>query len=169
MIDKITFKQLISEIFINVFGFDSKFFRTFKEMITQPQIVISDYLNGLRKRYMNPFAFLAVDLALSLIIFNYYADDFIKINSSLNSEQMDETREKSNVKIPKGLSEKETRKLEFEKKGTEFTLKFTDGMFQFILHYLNLRTFVFLFIYTIFNKWTFWKPHNFGEHMAINT
>jgi regulatory protein YycI of two-component signal transduction system YycFG len=97
-------------------------------MITQPQIVISNYLKGLRKLIMNPFAFLAVDIALSLIIFNYYADDFIKINSSLNSEKMPETREKSNVKIPKGLSEKEIRKLKFEKKSTEFTLKFTDGM-----------------------------------------
>lgn len=155
MINRITFKQLISEVFINVFGFDKKFFRTFKEMITQLQVVISDYLNGVRKRYMNSFAFLAVGAALSPIIFNYYADDFIKINSSINSEQKDETREKSNVKIPKGFSEKETRKLKFEKKGTEFTLKFTDCMLQFMLHTLNLRTFVFLFIYTILNKWTF--------------
>jgi hypothetical protein len=62
-------------------------------MITQLQVVISDYLNGVRKRYMNPFAFLAVDAGLSLIIFNYYADDFIKINSSLNSEKTPETIE----------------------------------------------------------------------------
>ncbi|WP_435803230.1 DUF3667 domain-containing protein [Polaribacter sp.] len=93
VINRITFKQLISEVFINVFGFDKKFFRTFKEMITQLQVVISDYLNGVRKRYMNSFAFLAVGAALSPIIFNYYADDFIKINSSINSEQKDETRE----------------------------------------------------------------------------
>lgn len=166
--DKITFKQLISDVFINVFGFDSKFFNTLKEMITQPQVVISDYLNGVRKRYMNPFAFLAVGAALSLIIFNYFADDFIKINGSINSEQMAETREKANIEIPEGLSEKETVKLQVEKKSAEFTLKFTNGMMQFMLHYYNLLTFVFLFIYAILSKWTFWKPHNFGEHMVIN-
>lgn len=166
--DKTTFTQLISDIFINVFSFDSKFFNTLKEMITQPQVVISDYLNGVRKRYMNPFAFLAVGAALSLIIFNYFADDFIKINGSMNSEQMAETREKANMEIPEGLSEKETKKLQIEKKGAEFNLKFTNGMMQFMLHYYNLLTFVFLFIYAILSKWTFWKPHNFGEHIVIN-
>jgi hypothetical protein len=166
--DKTTFKQLISEVIINVFGFDSKFFNTLKEMITQPQVVISDYLNGVRKRYMNPFAFLAVGAALSLLIFNYFADDFIKINGSMNSEQMAETREKANMEIPEGLSEKETKKLKVEKKAAEFTLKFTNGMMQFMLHYYNLLTFVFLFIYAILSKWTFWKPHNFGEHIVIN-
>ena len=41
-------------------------------------------------------------------------------------------------------------------------------MLQFMLHYYNLLTFVFLFMYAILSKWTFWKPHNFGEHVAIN-
>ena len=38
-------------------------------MFTQPHIVLTEYLSGVRKRYVNPFGYLAVGAALSLIIF----------------------------------------------------------------------------------------------------
>lgn len=76
---RITFKFLITDLFINVFGIDSKFFLTLRKMLTHPQNVINEYLKGVRKRYVNPFAFLAVGAALSVIIYNFYADDFIAI------------------------------------------------------------------------------------------
>lgn len=168
VIERITFKKLFLEVFINVLGFDSKFFTTLREMITKPHVVISDYLNGVRKRYMNPFGFLAVGAALSLLIFNYYADDFITINSNANSEQFEVYKQQANMEIPEDLSKKETQRLEIQKKTAQLQLKFLDGMMQFMLHYYNLLAFVFLFLYAILSKWTFWKPHNFGEHIVIN-
>lgn len=47
-------------------------------------------------------------------------------------------------------------------------LKFMDGWMKFMLRYYNLLTFVFLLIYAILSKWTYKKPHNFGEHVVIN-
>jgi hypothetical protein len=42
-------------------------------------------------------------------------------------------------------------------------------MWDFMLRYFNLLTFVFLLLYAALSKWTFWKPHNFGEHIVMNS
>lgn len=44
-----------------------------------------------------------------------------------------------------------------------------DGLMEFMLRYYNLLTFFFLFIYAVLSKYTFWKPHNLGEHIVINS
>ncbi len=167
---RITFKQLLLDFFINTFGVDSRFFLTLKKMITHPDDVINEYLTGVRRRYVNPFAFLAVGAGLSLLIFNYFADDFIRIQSTTNTNQIKEikkTAEKEIVITPE-MSEKEIQKLYSKKKVAQMQLKFMDKWMQFMLRYFNLLTFVFLFIYAILSKWTYWKPHNFGEHIVIN-
>lgn len=170
VVERITFKALFLDVIINVFGFDSKFFTTLRMTARQPHVVINDVLGGVRKRYMNPFAFLAVGAALSLLIFNYFEEDFKTINSEANATQIEEFKQKANLDIAamEGLSEKQIQKLTIEKSMAEMQLKFLDGMMNFMLHYYNLLTFVFLFLYAILSKWTFWKPHNLGEHIVIN-
>lgn len=168
--ERITFKVLITEVFINVFGFDSKFFLTLRMVARKPHEVISEVLSGVRKRYMNPFAFLAVGAAISLLVFNYFSDDFKRMNSEINSSQIEATKQKAEMDIAsmKGLSEKEIQKLEIEKKGAQMQLRFLDGMMDFMLQYYNLLSFLFIIFYAVLSKWTFWKPHNFGEHVVIN-
>ncbi|MHB0753649.1 DUF3667 domain-containing protein [Polaribacter sp. M15] len=168
--DRITFKALLVDVFINVFGIDSKFFLTLRMAARKPHVLVSDVIGGVRKRYMNPFAFLAVGAAISLLVFNYFSDDFKAVNSEINSSQVEEYKKKANLDIAsiKGLSEKEKQKLEIEKKTAQFQLKFLDGMMNFMLQYYNLLAFAFVFIYAVLSKWTYWKPHNFGEHIVIN-
>ncbi|WP_405562478.1 DUF3667 domain-containing protein [Polaribacter sp. Asnod6-C07] len=168
--DKITFKNLFLDFFINVFGFDSTFFLTMRTILITPEKILKEYLGGVRKRYMNPFAFLAVSAGISLLVFNYFADDFIAINKSVNTSQLIQLEKDTKIDTSKmiDLSEKEKSKLERRKKTAEMQLKLNDGIMQFMLRYLNLLTFVFLFILAILSKWTFWKPYNYGEHLVIN-
>ncbi len=170
IVQRITFKQLFLEFFINVFGVDSKFFLTLRKMVTNPDEVINEYLSGVRKRYVNPFAFLAVGAGLSLLVFNYFADDFIVINNSIQSDQINELKQKAELDLSslKNIDEKQFQKLEIEKKTAQMQLKFMSGWMQFTLRYYNLLTFVFLLIYAILSKWTYRKPHNFGEHVVMN-
>lgn len=170
VLDRINFKNLLLEFFIVNFGIDSRFFLTMRKMVTDPDDVVNEYLEGVRKRYINPFAFLAVAAGLSVIIFNYFADDFIAIQNSVQSEQIKELKEKASVDISKleNLSAKEKQKKQIEKKVAQMQLDLTDKMWDFMLRYLNLLTFVFLLIYAVLSKWTFWKPHNFGEHIVMN-
>ncbi|APZ44944.1 hypothetical protein BW723_00970 [Polaribacter reichenbachii] len=170
VIDKITFKNLFLDFFINVFGFDSKFFLTIRTIFITPEKILKEYLDGVRKRYMNPFAFLAVSAGISLLVFNYFADDFIAINKSVSVNQFYQLEKDAKIDTSKmiDLSEKQKNKLERRKKTAEMQLKFNSGIMQFMLRYLNLLTFVFLFILAVLSKWTFWKPYNYGEHLVIN-
>ena len=52
---RMTFNILFQEFSENVFGFDSRFFKTLKNTAIRPHVVIKEYLEGVRKRYMNPF------------------------------------------------------------------------------------------------------------------
>lgn len=135
---RITFKLLIIELFTNVFGVDSKFFITLKKMFTQPQEVINEYLIGVRKRYVNPFAYLAVGAAISLITFNFFSDDFIRINSSFNKAQNEEMYKLANADSTAyiGLNKKELTKFKAKQKNAQIQVKFQKGMMDFMLSLL---------------------------------
>lgn len=170
VVNRITFKTLLYDVFINVFGFDSRFFITLRTVAREPDKLLHNYLSGVRKRYMNPFSFMAVAAGLSLLVFNYFADDFIAINESINASQIEDLKEKANLDISKmkDLSDKEIRKLQVEQKSAQMQLKFNSSMMEFMLRYMNLLSFVFLVLFAVLSKWTFWKPYNFGEHLVIN-
>lgn len=170
VIERITFKKLFIEFFIVNFGVDSRFFLTIRKMATHPEDVINEYLEGIRRRYINPFTFLAVGAGLSLIIFNYFADDFIAIQNSVNSVQLEEFKKQASKEIPntESASKQEIEKIKIEKKVAQFQLNLMEGMWDFMLRYFNLLTFVFLLIYGVLSKWTFRKKHNFGEHIVMN-
>lgn len=170
VLEQITFKRLLVDFFITNFGVDSRFFLTMRKMTFRPQDVINEFIGGVRRRYINPFAFLAVGAGLSVIIFNYFADDFIAIQETMQTDQISKIKKQAALDLTntEGLSDKEIQKLKIEKKAAQLQLDFNNAMWQFMLRYFNLLTFVFLLLYAVLSKWTFRKPHNFGEHVVIN-
>jgi len=169
---RMTFRILFEDFSENVFGFDTRFFKTIKKTFLQPHIIITEYLEGVRKRYMNPFGFLAISAALSLLIYNYFADDYIYMQTSSveATAQLEELERQANLDLStiKDLPEKEQQKIKMEKEFAQAYLGFMDNMLKFSLQYLNLFMFFYLFLYAAFSKWTFWKPYNYGEHLIIN-
>lgn len=167
--NRITFKFLISEIFV-VIGIESLYFNTLKKMFLAPQEVLNEYLTGVRKRYVNPFAYLAVGAALSLLVFNYFADDFIAMQKSVNQENLAELERVANRDLSSilNISDLELQKLKQKKQSAKIQLQFQDGLMRMMLRYLNLVTFIFLPIYALISKWTYRKPYNYGEHIVMN-
>ncbi len=51
----LSIKQFISEFFSGFFSFDSRFFKTFIPLLFKPGKVSKDYIEGKRRRYVNPF------------------------------------------------------------------------------------------------------------------
>lgn len=167
---RITFKLLIGQLFSDVFGVDSKFFLTLKKMLLAPEEVLNEYLTGVRKRYVNPFAFLAVGAALSLLTFNFFSDEFIKMQSGFETEQSREMKALANKDLStiKDISKEELAILRQKQHSAKMGLKFQETYFNFFLQYFNLITFLILPVYALTSKWTYRKPHNYGEHIVMN-
>lgn len=166
---RITLRFLLGELFA-VMGLESIYIATLKKMCTSPQEVLNEYLTGVRKRYVNPFAFLAVGAGLSLITFNFFSDEFKQMQSNADTTQTIELRELANKDLStiKNISAEELIALKKKQDSAKFGLKFQEGYLNFILKYFNLMAFLLLPFYAVVSKWTYRKPHNFGEHIVMN-
>ncbi len=167
---RITFTLLLQELFAS-FGWDSLYFSTLKKMVFTPQVVLQGYLDGARKKFVNPFAYLAVGAALSLIIFNFFSKEFVDVNNSFNISTKNTWKEKAEMDISKlkNVSEQEVKKLKQEQKDAQMALKFGDAYFDIFVRYFNIISFLFIPFYALISHLTFRKPNNYGEHIVINS
>ncbi|TBN00437.1 DUF3667 domain-containing protein [Hyunsoonleella flava] len=62
---RITNKSLIYDFLERYFNLDNTFITTIKHMLVKPENVCGGYINGLRKKYLNPVSMLAITLTLS--------------------------------------------------------------------------------------------------------
>ena len=76
----LSIKQFISEFFAGFFSFDSRFLKTFFPLLFKPGKVSKDYIEGKRKRYVNPFQlYLHVTILFFLVQGLFSAIDEYKI------------------------------------------------------------------------------------------
>ncbi len=167
--NRITLKLLLKELFSS-FGWDSLYFTTLKKMLSKPQVVLIEYLEGARKKYVNPFAYLAVGAALSVLVYNFFSEDYMRVNQSINEEGNKQLVELANTDLSKlkNISKVELLKLKKEQEAARLTLKLNETIFTFMLKYFNLISFLYLPLYALLSKWTFRRPHNYGEHIIMN-
>ncbi|GAB1857390.1 hypothetical protein MHTCC0001_22260 [Flavobacteriaceae bacterium MHTCC 0001] len=98
--NRITAKSLTFDFFERYFNLDNTFLKTIWHMLIKPQEVCEGYIDGLRKKYLNPVSMLAIALTASGLILFFMKKiawdriDFSKIsyaNSSsngINTEQI---------------------------------------------------------------------------------
>ncbi len=157
---RITFGLLYRDFFSNFMGWDNKFLQTLINLIIKPHVVISEYLDGVRKKYVAPFVFVAFGTALAMILFNIYSEEYIEASSSINDMQLEMMAElyKSNPDL-KGDYEANLDNLKKDTIETQTSF----------LKYFNIFTFLFLPVYAFVSFLVFgWKKINFGEHLVIN-
>ncbi len=161
--ERTTLKGLFSEI-TNAVGWDSKYFVTVRTLLTHPERVLSTYLGGTRKRYMNPFGFFAIGIAISLFFFAAYQDELFKgmekfrkssyeFGHKLNDEGKDPTPQKSDIPYSETTERYMTRLGHFQ---------------ESIYKNYNLSSFVLLPLFALISFLVFLKPYNYAEHIIIN-
>ncbi len=68
--NRLTFKQLTYDVTERYFNVDNTFIKTIVQLCTRPEAVIESYINGVRRRYLNPISHLGIALTLSgLLLF----------------------------------------------------------------------------------------------------
>ncbi|MEJ2113367.1 MAG: DUF3667 domain-containing protein [Flavobacteriaceae bacterium] len=94
---RLTIKNLFeyfSETFLN---YDNKFLQTIFCLFKNPENVIVSYVNGVRKKYVNPISFFAISLTISglylFIIQRYFPDamDFSQLYTDENTQKISST------------------------------------------------------------------------------
>ncbi len=68
VVNRLSFKNLTYDITNHFFDLDNTFFRTFVQLCIHPEKVIDAYIQGVRKRYLNPLSYLGIALTLSGIL-----------------------------------------------------------------------------------------------------
>lgn len=79
--------DLTANFIASFFGFESKFFRTFKTLIVNPGLIINDYNEGKRERYYHP-ARMYVFLSFIFFLIMALIPDEDKINMTENGKQL---------------------------------------------------------------------------------
>ena len=72
--NRLTIKNLLAYFSEQFLNYDNKFFQTFIHLFTKPELVIGGYIDGVRKKYINPINFLAISLTLSGVYFFFFRD-----------------------------------------------------------------------------------------------
>ncbi len=139
VLDRITLKSLFSDVLTKGFGWDNKYWITLRDLILCPEIPFRRYIDGTRKRYVNPFAFLGIGAAIAALAFNQSSGTFIEFAEILNQWQ-----------IGNGEAAQ------------------TEKEWKLFLDFYTLLTFLTLPVNTLLLYWVFGKPYNLGEHLVIN-
>lgn len=86
--NRLSLKNLFTHISETFFNYDNKLLRTFIDLFKKPEAVIESYVDGVRKRYVNPLSFFGISLTLNglgvFIIKKFYLQyfDYSKFFSS---------------------------------------------------------------------------------------
>jgi len=68
--NRITIKNLWTDFLERYFNLDNTFIRTLVHLTTKPEVVIEGYLQGIRRKYLNPISYMGIAITLSgLIVF----------------------------------------------------------------------------------------------------
>lgn len=66
--NRLTFRNLFEHLSETFFNYDNKLLRTFIKLFSNPDDVIGSYIEGVRKKYVNPISYLGIALTLTGIV-----------------------------------------------------------------------------------------------------
>jgi hypothetical protein len=87
-LQRLTLRQIMHDLATRFFSLESGWLRTFKELFTQPGQMIRRYIEGERLVYANPFAYLLVATAISVVIQSLVGFQATMIESTLSNPEL---------------------------------------------------------------------------------
>jgi hypothetical protein len=91
---RLTFKNLFEHITETFFNYDNKLLRTLIDLFRKPEAVIGGYIEGVRRRYVNPISYLALALTVGgiyMIVLNKFFPNAMTEMSTMGVEGQQET------------------------------------------------------------------------------
>lgn len=142
--ERITLKRILSDFAETFFGWDNKYFFTVRSLVVRPHVVLSEYVKGVRKRYVPPLTYLIIGATLVLFSLTFFLDNYMD-----NLQAINET-----LKGSFGIPPLENAQEELQGQ---------------IIQYFNLVTLVLIPIYALFTFLIYRKTYNYAEHLVFNS
>lgn len=83
--NRLTMKNLFADLSEQFFNYDNTFIKTFIALFKKPEEVIGGYINGMRKRYVNPISYLALTITIGgiyiLVLDKYFPNAMTEMSS----------------------------------------------------------------------------------------
>lgn len=137
--NRLTFKNLMHDFAERYFNVDNTFAKTFWHLFTKPEVVICGYIDGIRRKYLNPVSYLAISIILSGVLY-YFLRKIWKLN--LNNPELTEL---------------------YANMGVEFDLNIIMD-YQAVMTYINLPFCALITALIFIGK----KKYNYTEHLVLN-
>ena len=74
-------KEIVGSFLAGFYDIENKLIKTFRHMLTQPEVVIDNYVQGFRKNYVNVITYLSISLtllAIQIFIFKNFFPELMK-------------------------------------------------------------------------------------------
>lgn len=138
--NRLTIKNLFSDFVETYLNYDNKYLLTCIHLFKKPEDVIGSYVEGTRKKYINPVNFLAISFTISGIYLFFFQESLRQFMDMSNfSTSYSEGQEKLNTAI------------------FDFTFNYNSLIYLFIIPVLALISWV-----VFYNK-----KYNLTEHVII--
>ncbi|PCJ94452.1 MAG: hypothetical protein COA50_11870 [Flavobacteriaceae bacterium] len=85
--NRLSFHNLRADIIESFFNIDNTLLKTFLHLFSKPEVIIGGYINGIRKKYMNPISYFALSIVITGILFWVLKEGYgIKLIDTVNQE-----------------------------------------------------------------------------------
>ncbi len=148
--NRITAKNLWFDFTERFFNLENSFFRTFIDLFKKPDVVIGGYIDGVRKKYMNPISYFTIALTLGGIVLFLARKNIMGISKS---------------GFMAGMAGGVDSKAENPFATTQF-----EGIMDVMFDYQNIFYLLSIPLLALISKLVFWnkKQYNLSEHFVIN-
>ncbi len=143
-----TLRGTWNEFAVPFFNWDNFFWRTFRDLFTNPKEVLLAYVSGARKKYFHPFSYLIVYGTLAVLVYKLFPQNELSYFTETFTEKMGGGDGGSS------LSTKENMQAFLEK---------MLGYFNFVV--IAMIPLLAIVSYLVFRK----HRHNFAEHLIFNS
>ncbi len=134
-------------------------------MIVRPQVVLGGYVEGVRKRYVNPFTFFVIGMTISLVLFNQFDKQYLELAMLPAMAQIEEDIEEAG-----GLEAYEAKLRETKNpmgQSKEEIIAFNENVQKQVVKYYNLLALILMPLYALLAWLVFRKPLNYAEHLIV--
>ncbi|GAB1308102.1 hypothetical protein KH5_07850 [Urechidicola sp. KH5] len=174
-VEKLSFGSFLGQVISGFFNYDSRFWTTFIPLLLTPGKVTSDYIEGKRKRYVNPFQMYLHVSIIFFIILGLTNKDEASFTPPPNTPETAAVNDSATTELKKEIPELNTKEIDSVNQkvktnldnGLSFTDRFVDSSYQYKSLNDSIKKLSFSDRMNDFNAYVYLNPDQTNASVAL--